>query len=512
MTGWVYLVGAGPGDAGLLTIAGLRAIQQAQAVVYDRLVNPKLLEHAPASARLIYAGKDPSGGSADQQDINELLISLAQEGKCVVRLKGGDPMVFGRGAEEMDALRQAGVKVEVIPGVTAGIGGLIYAGIPPTHRGIASSVALVTAQEDPQKGKSQLDYETLARWNGTLVFYMGVSGLADLCSRLIAHGCPPDRPAAVIQNATTPTQKTLTATLGNLPAVAGKAGIAAPALIVVGEVVAMRESLAWFENRPLWGMRIVNTRPKAQACELSSLLARQGAQVLEMPAIRIEPPKDPGPLYDAVRRVKQFDWIIFCSAGAVDAFFAAMDHEGFDSRCLGGVKVCSVGPATAARLAVRNIIPDAQPADHTDTGVVKILADMGELARGRQILVPRADIAPDELIHNLQSAGAAVSPITAYRTVDEQVFDPQAANLIRQGKIDWLTFASPSAVMSFFRQFDPGSFVHQQARVASIGPTTSAELRKLGITVSAEARPHTVNGLVEAILEYEKTSRKGRAT
>jgi uroporphyrinogen III methyltransferase/synthase len=513
-TGRVYLVGGGPGDPGLLTVRGRQVLAQADVVVYDHLVSPRLLDGVPPAAERVYVGKEASAHTLCQDDINRLLVERARAGRTVVRLKGGDPYVFGRGGEEALALAEAGIPFEVVPGVTAGVGCAAYAGIPVTHRDIASAVAFVTGHESDatlrssdasslrstsDKPDSALDWDALARWKGTLVFYMGVANLERICANLAAHGLAGDTPAAVIRWGTTARQQVVTATVATLPEAARAAGVRPPAITVVGEVVRLRDRLAWFEARPLFGRRIVVTRSRAQASDLSARLEALGAEVIEAPTIRIEPPLDPAPLREAVRDRASFAWILFTSASGVDAFFRTMGEEGLDARALAGIRIGAIGPATAARLAAGGVRADLEPSRFTGRQVVEDLAATADL-RGAAILLPRADIPPNTMVEDLEARGARVRSVVAYRTVLDPAGGEEVLRRLREGGLDWLTFTSSSTVRNFLAAVPAEAVRAAAVRVASIGPVTSATARDLGLAVTVEADPHTVPDLVEAIL------------
>ena len=500
--GRVYLVGAGPGDPGLLTVRGRELLAQADVVVYDHLAAPCLLDHARPDAERIYVGKRAAAHTLGQQDINQLLIDRARGGAEVVRLKGGDPFVFGRGGEEALALVEAGIAFEAVPGVTAGVAAPAYAGIPVTHRHMASSLGLVTGHEAPEKDGSSLHWQALADWSGTLVFYMGVSNLESICRRLVAAGLDPYTPVAVIRWGTTTRQQVETGTLDTMPDVARAAGLKPPAVIVVGQVVALREKLGWFERRPLFGRRIVVTRARAQASALAAGLERLGAEVIELPTIRIAPPDDPAPLERAVRELASFDWIVFTSVNGVDAFCAALHGAGLDARALAPNRLCAIGPATAERLGRFGLRPDACPAKYTSAQIVETLVEAEDLA-GKRILCPRADIAPPDLPEALSARGAVVRSVTAYRTVPEDSDANRWAEIISDGPVDWITFTSSSTVKNFFSTVPPEGLRARPARIASIGPVTSATVEEFGFAPEVEADDHTIPGLIEAILARE---------
>jgi len=502
-TGHVYLVGAGPGDPGLISVRGLQVLRQADVVVYDHLVSPRLLDEIPPGAERIYAGKESSAHTLSQDEINRLLVDRARQAKTVVRLKGGDPYVFGRGGEEALALADAGLPFEVVPGVTAGVGGAAYAGIPVTHREMASAVAFITGHEAGDKEESALDWQGLARWKGTLVFYMGVANLERICGNLAAHGLAKETPAAVIRWATTARQEVVAGTIETLPAAARSAGMKPPAMIIVGQVVRLREQLNWFERRPLFGRRIVVTRAREQASDLARRLESLGAEVIEAPAIRIEPPEDPAPLREAVRDRASLDWIVFTSTNGVDAFFRELAAAGLDARALAGVRVGAIGPATAERLTGCGIRADFQPTEFTGQKVVEELAARMDL-RGLRFLLPRADIAPNNMVDGLAARGATVRNVVAYRTVPDHAGGAGIVERLRAGEVDWLTFTSSSTVRNLLAGVPVEEVRASRALLASIGPTTSATLAEFGLKPAVEADPHTIPGLVEAILRAER--------
>jgi len=501
--GKVYLVGAGPGDPGLLTLRGRDVLALAEVVVYDALLSARLLDYAPPAAERVYVGKRAAVHALPQDGINKLLVEKALAGKTVVRLKGGDPYVFGRGGEEALALVDAGIEFEVVPGVTAAVAGAAYAGIPVTHREIASAVGLVTGHEADDKPDSALDWDALARWKGTLVFYMGVSNLGVISANLTSHGRAAGTPVAVIHWGATPRQKVATGTLGTIVAAVAAASLKPPALILVGEVVALREKLNWYEKRPLFGRRIVVTRSRAQASELAAQLESLGAETIEAPAIRIEPPEDSGPLRDAARRAGEFDWIVFTSVNGVDAFFAALADNLQDARALAGRRIAAIGPATAERLAGHGISVDLQPEAFTGAAVAKALAAHGSLV-GVRILLPRADIAPKDLVETLAGKGAIARDVVAYRTVADLSGRDTVRERLAQGEVDWLTFTSSSTVKNFLDAVGAEAVRAARPKIASIGPTTSAALREGGLEPTVEADPHTIPGLIDAIIQHEK--------
>lgn len=494
MTGTVYLVGAGPGDPGLLTVRAAELVERADVLVYDALVSPAILERARGAER-VYVGKRGGEHHRTQEQINALLVDLAREHRTVVRLKGGDPFVFGRGGEEALVLARAGIPFEVVPGVTAGIAAPAYAGIPVTQRGTAASVAFVTGHEDPTKPDTDVDWAHLARGVGTVVFYMGVGKMAENFRRLMDHGRAADTPAAAIEWGTYPRQRTVTGTLATLPEAVREAGIGAPSLIVVGEVVALRGALGWWDRRPLSGKRIVVTRARAQASDFAAALEALGAEVVQFPTIRIVPPADEGPLLRGAAEAGTYDWIVFTSVNGVERFWDALARQGCDARALGGVRVCAIGPATAGELGRRGIVPDVVPDEFVAEAAVQAL-DTADDLRGRRILLPRAEVARAVLPRQLRERGAEVVEVAAYSTVRDGADAERVRELFQRGEVDAVTFTASSTVRGFVELV--GTEVGR-AKVASIGPVTSATARELGLPVDVEAAEYTIPGLVRAL-------------
>ena len=491
--GVVYLVGAGPGDPGLMTARSLELIASADAIFHDRLIPPGALDGAKESAELVYVGKAPSAPSVPQEEIGERLIEAARAGKSVVRLKGGDPFVFGRGGEEGAMLSDAGVEFEVVPGVTAGVAATAYAGIPVTHRGDASAVAFVTGHEDPEKAATDLDWEALASFPGTLVFYMGVKRLAENMEALVAGGRDPEELAAVVERGTMAGQRTVVATVGTLAEVAQREGIAAPALVVVGQVVHHRRALAWLEQRPLYGRRIVVTRARAQASGLAATLHALGAEVIELPAIRIEPRIETEEVRQAVGAIGSYSLVCLTSPNGVRLLFEALEEAGLDARALAGATVAAIGPGTARALAERGILADVVPKRFVAEALVEALEAIE--VSGKPVLIARAAEARDVLPEALRERGAEVELVSLYETVAEQP-EPEAIEAA-QGA-DYITFTSSSTVRNLSEAL--GDRFPRQARAISIGPITSEALRDAGIAVHTEAERHDVDGLVEALL------------
>ncbi len=492
-SGVVYLVGAGPGDPGLMTARSLALIAEADAIFYDRLIPPGALAGAREDAELVYVGKQPGVPSVPQEEIGERLIEAARAGHSVVRLKGGDPFVFGRGGEEGEALRAAGVEFEVVPGVTAGVAATAYAGIPVTHRDDASAVAFVTGHEDPAKAETALDWPALAAFPGTLVFYMGVKRLGENAAALIAAGRDPGEPAAAIERGTWPGQRTVRATLATIAETVAAEQIKAPALIVVGVVAARREELEWFERRPLHGRTVVVTRARAQASGLARTLRELGAEVVELPAIRIEPRLEAEEVRAAAAAIGEYSLLCLTSPNGVRLLFEALDAAGLDSRALAGVTVAAIGPGTARALAGRGIKADVVPERFVAEGLVEVLGEVP--VEGRRVLVARAAEARDVLPEYFAGRGAEVDVVALYETVREA---PEEAAIAAAQEADYVTFTSSSTVTNLTEAL--GDRFPAAARVVSIGPVTSAAAREAGLEVDVEAERHDIDGLLAALL------------
>ena len=498
--GKVFLVGSGPGDPGLITVRGRQLIESADAVVYDALANSTLL---PPGARetgrpeLYYVGK--RGGAKDpvtQDEINQLLVRLAREGKRVVRLKGGDPFVFGRGSEEAQAMNDASVPFEVVPGVTAGIAAAAYAGIPVTHRGLSTSVTFVTGHEDPSKPHTQTNWSALAKAGGTIVLYMGVKTLASITDALMKGGMSPETPAAAIQWGTQPRQRTVVATLDTIAAKALEENISAPAIIVIGWSVVLRDELSWFEKRPLFGRRIVVTRSTQQAQALTEKLRDLGADVIEMPATQIAR-LDLAPLREAITQLSRYQWLILTSQNAVSIFWEQLLGEGRDARALAGLKVAAVGPATAGTLLEHGVAVDVVPQRFVAEGLLEMMRERDDVA-SKRILYVTGEGSRDVLPQGLREIGAEVNVIAAYRSIADGQGAERLARAIEAGKLDLATFTSGSAVRGYVDAI--GEDLAAQVPAASIGPQTSDALREAGIEVKAEAKESTLDGLVSAVV------------
>lgn len=496
--GSVDLVGAGPGDPGLITRLGAECLAKAEVVVYDHLVNPRLLDLAPASAELILAGKRAGKCVLRQPEINALLVDLAKAGRRVVRLKGGDPFLFGRGAEEAEALAAEGIAFRVVPGVTAGLGATAYAGISVTHRDVASAVAFVTGHGGGDGVPSRVDWAALAGFPGTLVIYMGVASLRASCDALIAVGKPRDTPSALVHSGSLASQRTITAPLGDLADAVGRSGVGSPAIVVVGEVVDRRAPLAWFERLPLSGQTIVVTRPVGEADGSARLLEALGADVLIAPTVQILPPLDHRPLDSALSRLDEFDWLVFTSANGVRHFLNRLMATGRDLRGLGRVKLAAIGPATAEALALFHLRADLVPASYRSEALAAVLLPQ---VRGERVLLARADRGRTVLKDELERV-AHVEQVAVYRNVDAVDLPPRVVQRIAEGSVDWITLTSPAIANRLYALLPDAARarIGGVVRLASISPVTSAATRELGWTVAAEAEVYTWDGVVRAIV------------
>jgi uroporphyrinogen III methyltransferase / synthase len=496
--GKVYLVGAGPGGLGLVTLRAKECIESADVIVYDHLANPEMLGWARDDAEIIYAGKQSGEHALTQDQINALLVEKARDGKQVVRLKGGDPFVFGRGAEEAKAIVDAGIKFEIVPGITSAIAGPAYAGIPVTHRAENSHVTFWTGHEDPAKTESAIDYAALARLGGTQVMLMGVERLESITKEMLAKGARADLPVALVRWATTGRQETLTGTLKDIAERAVAAAFKPPGVAIFGDVVSLRNDLNWYEKRPLSGRRIVVTRTRKQASELSNRLRALGADVIELPTIRIEPPTDLRQFAELVQDAHGYDWIIFTSPNGVDAFFEMFYKLYDDAREIGPSKIAAIGPATAQRVRDFHLHVDLQPDEFVAEAVVREFQKQGGVENLR-ILLARAEKARDVLPKQLSSLGAIVDEGFAYRTVPETRDTTGARRRLLDEGADLITFTSSSTVENFLAL---GLAWPKGMRIASIGPVTSKTARERGLKIDIEARRHDIEGLVDAIRDF----------
>jgi uroporphyrinogen III methyltransferase/synthase len=501
----VYLIGAGPGDPGLITVRGLQCLAAADVVLYDHLVHQRLLRHARPDAEKIDVGV-AAPQALEQEAICYLLSEKAREGKVVARLKWGDPFVFDRGGSEALFLHEQGVRFEVVPGIPAGIGAASYAGVPLTYPGGGDTLTFVRGHEDEGKSQAAIDWESLARLDGTIVCYAGPDQLPQILNELVSNGRPPEDSVALIYNGTLATQET---TLGSLREIASKvkdANDRRPAILVVGRVAALREHLRWFDARPLFGKSILVTRPREAAAELTDMLESLGAQAIEAPMIRIMPPDDYGPLDEACATINTFDWVVFTSGNAVDAFMQRLTRTGRDLRALGGVRLCAVGPATTERLARYGLKVDLVPHEYKAETLAQALSQSGDV-RGLRIFLPRADIGREVVAEELRKHGAVVSEAVAYRTViaeAEREGEPDIYRMLLERRIDVVTFTSASAVRSFVKLLgaEPAADLLRTTVVASIGPVTAEAAAQYNIATTIIPAQYTIPALVNAIVEY----------
>jgi uroporphyrinogen III methyltransferase/synthase len=507
--GKVYLVGAGPGDSGLLTLRGKACIEAADVLVYDYLAAESLLSYAHSNAEKIYVGKKGGDHTLPQQEINRLLVQKAEAGLIVTRLKGGDPFIFGRGGEEIEVLVAAGIPFEVVPGVTSAVAAPAYAGIPLTHRKYTSTLAFVTGHEDPEKSGSNVNWQALATGIGTLVFFMGVKNLNYIVTQLVKHGMSRDTPIALVRWGTTPRQVTLTGTLDTIVNKVAAAGLKAPAIIVVGQVVTLRETMNWFEKRPLMGKRIVVTRSRQQASDLVKRLSEAGADCLECPTIEIEPAEDPTALDKAIGRLASYTWLVFTSVNGVDFFFSRLFTLGKDVRALGHMSIAAIGPATAQRLRDFGLSCDIVPASYRAESVVEAFASLD--VKGAKILLPRAETARPVLPVELKKMGARVDEVTAYVTKPFIKSKLSLLTELENRSVDCVTFTSSSTATNFRRMIPNERFsdLLQGVTIACIGPITAETARELGFQVHLVAETYTIPGLTEAIIAYFR-GQKGR--
>lgn len=510
MAGKVYLIGVGPGDPGLLGRKAKKVITAADVILYDALVDHRVLGLVRKDTEHVFVGKRGGKPSPRQEEINRLLVKKAREGKIIARVKGGDPFVLGRGAEEALYLSRKRVDFEVIPGVTSAIAAPAYAGIPLTHRDLASSFTVVTGQEDPGKIKSGINWEALAASKGTLVFLMGMNRLGDIIRKLSASGLSPQTPVGIVENGTYPSQRTVTGTLSNIAERARKENIKPPAAIVVGKVVRLRDKLNWFERKPLFGKKIIITRTREQASSLAAELSAAGAEVIEFPTIEVVAPSRTGRLDRALRSASQFEWLVFTSPNGVRGFFQRMFAIGHDVRVLGGIKIAVVGPATADELGHYGLTADRMPREYYTYQIPRAIG-MKNIT-GKRILLARSDISDPTLFRALKKAGGDVEEVICYRTVKPRRPDPKAKSIVARGEFDGITFTSSSTVENFFAILG-----REKARrtisgkmVASIGKVTSLALEQNNIRVAIQARRPTVSELAQAIVKHFSKNQGGK--
>ena len=501
----VYLVGAGPGDISLLTLRGAELLGRADVVVYDALVNPDLLRLAPRTAEIIFGGKRSKDHAIPQDELNQLLVAKANEGKTVVRLKGGDPYIFGRGGEEAEELAAANIPFEVVPGISSVFAAPNYAGVPLTHREHCSSFTVITGHEDPTKEVSGVDWGLIAKTPGTKVILMGAGRIRRIAELLMAHGMSPETPVAMIQWGTTGRQQSINATLADVADAAARAKLLAPTVTVIGDVVKLRSKLNWFESRSLFGQRVVVTRTREQASQLSRQLLERGAEVLEIPTIKIVPPTKHEGIVEALSGLNAYDWLIFTSPNGVTSFFDYFFKAFQDLRDIGGARIAAVGPATAAKLRELHLQVDLMPDEYVASKIARALAEYESIDNLR-ILLLRAEVANPELPRLLEDKGAIVDDIAWYQTVPEtEDLTGAAAKLLKDGA-DWITFTSSSTVENFHARFDLPALLKKFPRIktASIGPETSKALFALGLKPTVEARTHTIEVLVKALEDAAK--------
>ena len=504
MKGKVYLIGAGPGDYRLLTLKACDCLKQADTVVYDRLADARILQYAPQDAEYIYVGKASSQHTMTQDKICQLLVDLAKEGKTVVRLKGGDPFVFGRGGEEALLLQENDLPFEIVPGVTSAISVPAYAGIPVTHRGIAASFAVVTGHEDPTKDNSDINWQQLATATDTVVFLMGVANLPKITAKLMENGRSGDTPVAIIRWGTKAQQQVWTSTVAEAAEMAKREQIKPPCIFLVGNVVKLREKLAWFDNpqlKPLFGKRILVTRSRAQASRLTAGLEDLGADCLEAPAIRIQPSADNYAALDkAIGSLADFDWIIYTSANGVEHFFSRLSEAGLDSRSLCDKKICAIGSATAQALEKHGIKADIVPKEYRAEGILSAM--YGKLKEGDKVLLPRAAEARSILPEELKRQGADVVVATAYETVAGEADGMALSEELANGSIDAVTFTSSSTVKNLLKLLgDNAPELLKNVKIAAIGPITAETCKKNGLQVTVQAQEYTIDGLIQAVKE-----------
>ena len=491
--GKVYLIGAGPGDPGLITLRGVECLRRADVVLYDYLVNARILAHTRVDAELICLGKHGRTRIWSQQEINDALVRLAREDKIVARLKGGDPAVFARGAEEIETLAQGDIPFEIVPGITAALAAGSYAGIPITHRELASAVALVTGHEDPDKDTSAIDYKALAAFPGTLVFYMGITTARTWSQEMMDAGKSPDTPVAIIRRCSLPDQQRISCTLGEVAETLESQKIRPPTIIVVGEVATLADTFSWFEKRPLFGQRILVTRPRSQANKLCSILEELGAETIIQPAIEISEPADWQPVDAAIARLSSFDWLVFSSSNGVRYFINRLLATGSDLRALGSIKLAAIGPGTADELSGYHLNVDLQPAEFRAEALAAALTP---LAKGKRFLLARASRGREVLADEITTAGGEVTQVVVYNSLDVESPDADIADELAAGKIHWVTVTSSAIARSLASMF--GSELHK-TRLASISPITSAVLRECGFEPAVEAAEYTMAGVAGAI-------------
>jgi uroporphyrinogen III methyltransferase/synthase len=497
--GWVYFIGAGPGDPGLMTMRGAEIVKQATIVFFDRLVGDEVFALVSPEAELVDVGKGPTAGGKSQRRTNELLIEAAKANHIVARLKGGDPFVFGRGGEEALDCVDAGIPFEIVPGVTSAIAGPAYAGIPVTHRGVSTNVCIVTGH-GAEDAEPDVDWQSLGKGAGTLVVLMGVGRINRIVTRLIEAGRDPKTPVALVRNGTRPDQETLVSTLEEVAGEVARRKFGSPAAFIVGECVRLRDQLAWFETRPLFGRSVIVTRPAGEAEELNAKLRAAGAQVAHCPTIRVEPKRDDPAVARAIDALPEFDWLVLTSVNGVRCFFDALERAGKDARALAGLRVAVVGSKTGAALSDRGVRPDLAPETFTQEGVLEAMGDVA----GQRILLARAALARNVLPDTLTLRGADVEIVTLYDTVADDAGIARLRERLAQGGTDWITFTSASTAQFLLADIPDAhrATLFAGVAMASIGPATSAALRDGGLPVDAQAKVSTSIGVYQAIVEH----------
>lgn len=499
--GKVILIGAGPGDPGLLTLKGKRWIEQADVLIYDYLASERFLDYVRADTEKIFVGKKREKHTLSQQQINELIIKKAKEGKLVVRLKGGDPFIFGRGGEEAEELVKEEIPFEIVPGVTTAISVPAYAGIPLTHRNCTSTVAFITGHEDPTKGHSSIAWDKITTGIGTLVFYMGITNLENIVSNLLAHGKKKNTPTGIIRWGSTYKQETVIGTLGNIVELAKKRKINPPSLIVVGDVVKLNDKLNWFESKPLFKKQILVTRASDQAGNFFDLLESQGAKPIPFPTIKIVPPNSWGPIDKEINSIEKYNWLIFTSANGVKYFLERLKENQKDIRDLKGIRICTIGPKTADVLKKLGIRIDFMPSEFKAESIIE---GIGDGIKGKKILIPRASIAREILPQELAKMGAIVKVVDAYKTICPEGKTEQIQKMLLNKEIDVITFTSSSTVKNFVNMFKKEKFqaLISGITIACIGPITATTAKKYGLKPSILPESYTIEALTEALSDF----------
>lgn len=502
-TGKVYIVGAGPGNPQLLTLKGQGCLTQADSVFYDALVDERILSHAPLDAQKIYVGKRGGRPSQSQKEINELMINYAQEGHCVVRLKGGDPFVFGRGAEEGIALQNANIPFEIVPGVSAAMGVTAAAGIPLTHRGLASAAVIVTGHEDPDKDTSDVEWPKLAKIDATLVIFMGIQKIKTICNRLIQEGKDPNTPAAVIQSGTTSTQRNVFGQLSDLSRLAADSAIKSPALIIVGPAVSIQQHLRFDIKYPLHGRRIMITRPLEQAFDLAQELIDFGADVYNVPMIKLISPPDLSPMKQAMSKLTTYDWLLFTSANGVNFFFQHLNSQNLDARALHNIKIATIGPATSKAVSKFGLITDLQARQSNQEGIVTAFESLS--VKNARILFPSSDLARNHIVEAFGQRGAIVDQVVAYKNIPPSESELILPRPLKTGLMDWIIFTSPSTIQNIFKIVpdDLRKRIFATAHIACMGPTTEEKAVAYGLNVDVVPHDHKPHSLVQSLCNFE---------